>query len=235
MGLSGILSLLKGLGKGAKSAFTPIATHKTPIDEFLHLQKGANIMEFKYLGKILKVAEKESKRVIKELNDLTNEMRTHNALLNTGAYTPQSNARKVAGFKERIEILNQQKKSVGELFETLAKQGELNDAVDIMNKAAHESYRLEKAMGLTKGALVGAGAAIAGIEAGKAFGDKTVGEIFREQEPEAAVEEMEEVTQTEPTFREKFESGQWGEPAANLLMDVISPIPRYTDINNGRE
>ena len=227
MGLSGILSLLKGLGKGAKSALTPIATHKTPIDEYLNLQKGANVMDLKSLAKFSKVAEKESKRVIKEFDDLTNEMRTHNALINTGIHTPQSNARKVAGFKERIEILNQQKKNVGDLFETIAKHAELNDAVDIMNKAANESYRLEKAMGLTKGALVGAGAALAGVEAGKAFGDKTVGEIFKEQEPEAAVEEMEEVTQTK--------SGQWGPKVANILMDVISPIPRYTDINNGRE
>jgi len=46
---------------------------------------------------------------------------------------------------------------------------------------------------------------------------------------------MEEATQTTPTFREKFESGQWGSDVANILMDVISPIPRYTDINNGRE
>ena len=42
-----------------------------------------------------------------------------------------------------------------------------------------------------------------------------------------AIQEMEEATQTTPTFRENFESGQWGEPVANILMDVISPIPRY--------
>ena len=227
MGLTGILSLLKGLGKGAKSALTPIATHKTPIDEYLHLQKGANVMDLKSLAKFSKVAEKESKRVIKEFDDLTNEMRTYNAISNAGGHSAQSQAKKVAGFKERIEILNQQKKNVGDMFETIAKHAELNGAMDTMNMAAHESYRLEKAMGLTKGALVGAGAALAGVEAGKAFGDKTVGEIFEEQEPEAAVEEMEEVTQTK--------SGQWGPKVANILMDVISPIPRYTDINNGRE
>ena len=227
MGLTGILSLLKGLGKGAKSALTPIATHKTPIDEYLHLQKGANVMDLKSLAKFSKVAEKESKRVIKEFDDLTNEMRTYNAISNAGGHSAQSQAKKVAGFKERIEILNQQKKNVGDMFETIAKHAELNGAMDTMNMAAHESYRLEKAMGLTKGALVGAGAALAGVEAGKAFGDKTVGEIFKEQEPEEAVEEMEEVTQTK--------SGQWGPKVANILMDVISPIPRYTDINNGRE
>lgn len=227
MGLTGILSLLKGLGKGAKSAFTPIATHKTPIDEYLHLQKGANVMDLKSLAKFSKVAEKESQRVIKEFDDLTNEMRTYNAISNAGGHSAQSQAKKVAGFKERIEILNQQKKNVGDMFETIAKHAELNGAMDTMNMAAHESYRLEKAMGLTKGALVGAGAALAGVEAGKAFGDKTVGEIFKEQEPEEAVEEMEEVTQTK--------SGQWGPKVANILMDVISPIPRYTDINNGRE
>ena len=227
MGLTGILSLLKGLGKGAKSALTPIATHKTPIDEYLHLQKGANVMDLKSLAKFSKVAEKESKRVIKEFDDLTNEMRTYNAISNAGGHSAQSQAKKVAGFKERIEILNQQKKNDGDMFETIAKHAELNGAMDTMNMAAHESYRLEKAMGLTKGALVGAGAALAGVEAGKAFGDKTVGEIFKEQEPEEAVEEMEEVTQTK--------SGQWGPKVANILMDVISPIPRYTDINNGRE
>ena len=227
MGLKGILSLLKGLGKGAKSAFTPIATHKTPIDEFLHLQKGSNIMEMKELSKILKVAEKESKRVLKEMEDLTNELRTHTAIRNAGGHTPQSHARKAAEFKERMSYLEKQRDSMSEMFGTLARHAELNGAMEVMNTAARESYRLEKAMGLTKGALVGAGAALAGVEAGKAFGDKTVGEIFKEQEPEAAVEEMEEVTQTK--------SGQWGPKVANILMDVISPIPRYTDINNGRE
>jgi len=121
MGLTGILSLLKGLGKGAKSAFTPIATHKTPIDEYLHLQKGANVMDLKSLAKFSKVAEKESKRVIKEFDDLTNEMRTYNAISNAGGHSAQSQAKKVAGFKERIEILNQQKKNVGDMFETIAK------------------------------------------------------------------------------------------------------------------
>ena len=60
-------------------------------------------------------------------------------------------------------------------------------------------------------------------------------EFFEPIFPEEAVEEMEEATQTTPTFRDKMEAGQWGEPVANILMDIISPIPRYTDINNGRE
>jgi|6_EtaG_2_1085325.scaffolds.fasta_scaffold40392_3 hypothetical protein len=62
------------------------------------------------------------------------------------------------------------------------------------------------------------------ILAGLGFGAASIG-IGAHAEDEA-VEEMEEVTQTEPTFREKFESGQWGEPVANILMDIISPIPR---------
>ena len=49
-----------------------------------------------------------------------------------------------------------------------------------------------------------------------------------------AIEEMEEATQTTPTFRDKMESGQWGPDVANILMDIISPIPRYTD-KSGRE
>ena len=42
-----------------------------------------------------------------------------------------------------------------------------------------------------------------------------VGELFGS--PEEAPEQ---------TFREKFESGQWGPDVANTLMDIISPIPR---------
>ena len=49
-----------------------------------------------------------------------------------------------------------------------------------------------------------------------------------------AIEEMEEATQTVPTLRAKFESGDWGPDVANILMDIISPIPRYTD-KSGRE
>jgi len=59
--------------------------------------------------------------------------------------------------------------------------------------------------------------------------------LVKKRGTEEAVEEMEEATQTTPTFRDKMEAGQWGEPVANILMDIISPIPRYTDINNGRE
>ena len=48
-------------------------------------------------------------------------------------------------------------------------------------------------------------------------------------EPEAALQQMEEETQT------KSRGTEVGENIANKLMDIISPIPRYTDINNGRE
>jgi hypothetical protein len=55
-----------------------------------------------------------------------------------------------------------------------------------------------------------------------------------------AVGEMEEETQIGPVkgyFKEigfGEEEGNWGEPLAKLLMDIISPIPRYTD-ESGRE
>ena len=43
---------------------------------------------------------------------------------------------------------------------------------------------------------------------------------FRTQEPEEALEEMEEATQT------KSRGTEVGENAANLLMDIIWPFPR---------
>jgi len=156
MGLSGILSLLKGLGKGAKSAFTPIATQKTPVDKFLHLQRRANAMETEELGKVLKVAEKEAERVVKEMQALTNELRTHTAISKAGGHTPQSHARKAAEFKERMSHLEKQRDGITEMLEALATQAESKGVVNMMNTATRENYRLEKAMGLTKGALVGA-------------------------------------------------------------------------------
>jgi len=79
--------------------------------------------------------------------------------------------------------------------------------------------------------LVAAGATTGGVYlGGKAAGGQRYGDIFKdsegqryrlhkeEQEPEDAIEEMEEATQTK--------SDLWGPKAAEGLMDIISPIPR---------
>ena len=226
MGLSGILSLLKGLGKGAKETLTPIARQKTATDEYLNLQRKLPAAEMGQLDNIGAIAKKESDRLLGELTDLKHRIRVQTTLMKAGGHTAESHAKMSVELKESIDKLLAQKNNLDEIFKILMSQSEGIGAKALANKAARINYDLEKQMSLVKGLIAGTGGAAGGMLLERALnGD----------EPEEAIEEMEEATQTAPTFREKFESGQWGEPVANILMDIISPIPRYTDINNGRE
>ena len=222
----GILSLLKGLGKGVKKTFTPIAKQKTATDEYLDLHRKIPGMEMSQLQKLIVLVEKESARLTEEIGDLTNKLRVQTTLANAGGHTAESAAKVSAEVSEAYSKLELQKNNMFKMLETLHNQSTAIGAKALANKAARMNYDLEKKMSLIKGLIAGTGGAAGGMFLERALnGD----------EPEEAIEEMEEATQTAPTFRENFESGQWGPKVANILMDVITPIPRYTDINNGSE
>ena len=232
MGLSGILSLLKGLGKGAKETLTPIARQKTATDEYLNLQRKLPAAEMGQLDNIGAIAKKESDRLLGELTDLKHRIKVQTTLMKAGGHTAESHAKMSVELKESIDKLLAQKNNLDEIFKILMSQSEGIGAKALANKAARINYDLEKQMSLVKGLIAGTGGAAGGMFLERALNGG---------EPEAALQQMEEETQIGPVksyfkglgFGE--EEGKWGEPAGKLLMDIISPIPRYTDINNGRE
>ena len=71
------------------------------------------------------------------------------------------------------------------------------------------------------------------LGAGGIAGYKTAENKAENIKRQEALQQMEEETQIGPVkgyFKDigfGEEEGEWGEPIANLLMDVISPIPRY--------
>jgi hypothetical protein len=212
MGLSGILSLLKGLGKGAKETLTPIARQKTATDEYLNLQRKLPGAEMGQLDKIGAIAKKESDRLSGELTDLTHRIRVQTTLMKAGGHSAESHAKMSVELKESIDKLLAQKKNLDELFKILMSQSEGIGAKVLANKSARMNYDLEKKMSLIKGLIAGTGGVAGGMFLERALnGD----------EPEEAIEEMEEATQT------KSRGTEVGENIANKLMDIISPIPRY--------
>ena len=216
----GILSLLKRLGKGAKETFTPIARQKTATDEYLDLHRKIPGMEMSQLQKLKVLAEKESARLTEEIGDLTNKLRVQTTLANAGGHTAESAAKVSAEVSEAYSKLELQKNNMFKMLETLHNQSTAIGAKALANKAARMNYDLEKKMSLIKGLIAGTGGAAGGMFLERALNGG---------EPEAALQQMEEETQT------KSRGTEVGENIANKLMDIISPIPRYTDINNGRE
>ena len=134
--------------------------------------------------------------------------------------------------EETMKMLESQSK-------TLIKQADLIDDHDWAQNLMRQEYQKEKVVGSLKSLIPVVGAGMTGLWFGAKqqyenpdFHDPDLLDKlnpFRTQEPEEALEEMEEATQT------KSRGTEVGENVANVLMDIISPIPRYTDRNNGRE
>ena len=212
MGLSGILSLLKGLGKGAKETLTPIARQKTATDEYLNLHRKMPGMEMSQLEKLGVLAEKEADRLTEEIVDLTNKLRVQTSLAQAGGHSAGSAAKMSAEVDKAFNKLQAQRENMLKMLNMLESQSTAIGAKALANKAARMNYDLEKKMSLIKGLIAGTGGAVGGMFLERALnGD----------EPEEAIEEMEEATQT------KSRGTEVGENIANKLMDIISPIPRY--------
>ena len=212
MGLSGILSLLKGLGKGAKETLTPITRQKTATDAYLNLHRKMPGMEMSQLEKLGVLVEKEADRLTEEIVDLTNKLRVHTSLSKAGGHTAESAAKVTAEVDKAFNKLEAQRETMLKMLNMLHDQSTAIGAKALANKAARMNYDLEKKMSLIKGLIAGTGGAVGGMFLERALnGD----------EPEDAVEVMEEATQT------KSRGTEVGENIANTLMDIISPIPRY--------
>ena len=227
MGLKGILSLLGKAGKGVKDyiseRYVPNAMRTTRTDEGLDF--------LKQVPSTLKEANKLSTLQVMKQRQLA--LRKGQDLIDAiqaGGITRGPAAKRAfAEVEEILKMLESQSK-------TLKTQAGLLDDLDWAQNMMRQEYQKEKVVGLLKSLLPVLGAGAGGMYLGAKQQSENP-EFFQPvfPDPDEAVEEMEEVTQTGSTFREKMESGQWGPDLANKLMDIISPIPRYTDINNGRE
>ena len=237
MGLSGILSLLKGLGRGAKEGgdflkdyvsqrYIPNALRTTRTDEGLDfLEQVPSTLRAANKVSALKVM-KQQELALKKGQDLIDAVQA-------GGITRGPAAKRAFDeIEETMKMLESQSK-------TLIKQADLIDDLDWAQNLMRQEYQKEKVVGSLKSLIPVVGAGMTGLWFGAKqqyenpdFHDPDLLDKlnpFRTQEPEEALEEMEEATQT------KSRGTEVGENVANVLMDIISPIPRYTDRNNGRE
>ena len=225
MGLGSLFKALKEGGGFLKDIvsqrYIPNAMRTTRTDEGLDFLKQVPLTLSAGINASTLQVMKQQQLALKKGQDLIDAIQA-------GGITRGPAAKKAfAEIEETVKMLEKQS-------ELLKKQAGLVDDLDFAQNLMRQEYQKEKIVGLLKSQIpiIGAGAA------GMWFGAKQQSEnpeFFEPIFPEEAVEEMEEATQTTPTFRDKMEAGQWGEPVAKILMDIISPIPRYTDINNGRE
>ena len=217
MGPKGILSLLQGLGRQLRYGY--------------HLGKSK-------LGKEAPIPE-EGKKLLDELSAEFDTIEKRKAKLKT---LPRRNIPDAEGFFGEVTT-----KAADELDNLIAKGLiEPSQRKQMLEKTHNYILRKFNTIPLApvdvaqteklikealKFALTGGAVGAAGYYAGT-------------RSEEEAVEEMEEATQIGPVpgyfknigFDEDWkEEGNWGKPVANLLMDIISPIPKYTNINNGRE
>ena len=221
MGLKGILSLLKEGGGFLKDyiseRYVPNAMRTTRTDEGLDYLKEVPTT----LGEGIKLSTlqvmKQQELALKKGQDLID------AIQAGGITRGPAAKRAFAEVEETLKMLESQSK-------TLKTQAGLVKDLDWAQNMMRQEYQKEKVVGLLKSLLPVLGAGAGGMYLGAKQQSENP-EFFQPvfPDPDEAVEEMEEVTQT------KSRGTEVGENIANKLMDIISPIPRYTDINNGRE
>ena len=224
MGLGSLFKALKEGGGFLKDIvsqrYIPNAMRTTRTDEGLDFLKQVPLTLSAGINASTLQVMKQQQLALKKGQDLIDAIQA-------GGITRGPAAKKAfAEIEETVKMLEKQS-------ELLKKQAGLVDDLDFAQNLMRQEYQKEKIVGFLKSQIPIIGAGATGMywggrqeDANPNFYDPKT-DPFRTQEPEEAVEEMEEVTQTK--------SGQWGPKVANILMDIISPIPRYTDINNGRE
>ena len=224
MGLGSLFTALKEGGGFLKDIvsqrYIPNAMRTTRTDEGLDFLKQVPLTLSAGINASTLQVMKQQQLALKKGQDLIDAIQA-------GGITRGPAAKKAfAEIEETVKMLEKQS-------ELLKKQAGLVDDLDFAQNLMRQEYQKEKIVGFLKSQIPIIGAGATGMywggrqeDANPNFYDPKT-DPFRTQEPEEAVEEMEEVTQTK--------SGQWGPKVANILMDIISPIPRYTDINNGRE
>ena len=224
MGLGSLFKALKEGGGFLKDIvsqrYIPNAMRTTRTGEGLDFLKQVPLTLSAGINASTRQVMKQQQLALKKGQDLIDAIQA-------GGITRGPAAKKAfAEIEETVKMLEKQS-------ELLKKQAGLVDDLDFAQNLMRQEYQKEKIVGFLKSQIPIIGAGATGMywggrqeDANPNFYDPKT-DPFRTQEPEEAVEEMEEVTQTK--------SGQWGPKVANILMDIISPIPRYTDINNGRE
>ena len=215
MGLGSLFKALKEGGGFLKDIvsqrYIPNAMRTTRTDEGLDfLKQVPSTLSAGINASTLQVM-KQQQLALKKGQDLIDAIQA-------GGITRGPAAKKAfAEIEETVKMLEKQS-------ELLKKQAGLVDDLDFAQNLMRQEYQKEKIVGFLKSQIPIIGAGATGMywggrqeDANPNFYDPKT-DPFRTQEPEEAVEEMEEVTQTK--------SDLWGPDVANTLMDIISPIPR---------
>ena len=215
MGLGSLFKALKEGGGFLKDIvsqrYIPNAMRTTRTDEGLDFLKQVPLTLSAGINASTLQVMKQQQLALKKGQDLIDAIQA-------GGITRGPAAKKAfAEIEETVKMLEKQS-------ELLKKQAGLVDDLDFAQNLMRQEYQKEKIVGFLKSQIPIIGAGATGMywggrqeDANPNFYDPKT-DPFRTQEPEEAVEEMEEVTQTK--------SDLWGPDVANTLMDIISPIPR---------
>ena len=226
----GLGSLFKALKEGGgflkdyvKKRYVPAALQTTKTDEGLEYLAKHHKLQQESLQHLRNQLEARGKRLSREAQDIIDSV--------SGAKSASGSIAKPGATQRKFEKIAQQVRELDKeknILDDILSRG--LEGLDADGIAAYK-YQQEKIVGLLKGLLVAAGATTGGVYlGGKAAGGQRYGDIFKdsegqryrlhkeEQEPEDAIEEMEEATQTK--------SDLWGPKVAEGLMDIISPFPR---------
>ena len=228
MGLASLLKKLmesgSGIGNALARRYMPAQFHRTKTDEGVEFMKSQADVMGQYAG-----------RSMDELNSMLQNKVTKGQKLiddiqNADPRFPIN--QKVAGQKfteinqeiEELERLSKYLKGQAELVENLA------DATKIMDQA----NRFEKGAALIKSSLLTLPVFAGGMYYGASSEDANPDfynpektpfnykkDLLPPEEPDEAVDKMMEKN--------------FGEKTANVLMDFLSPIPRYVNKDNGRK
>ena len=225
----GIISLLKILKEGGSflkdyvsQRYIPNAMRKTRTDEgFEFLDEGDILMTQALRGttkELNDLAEKKIAQGQKIIDDLQNADPKITSIGNPNATRQQFE--KIESELRDIERITAQLKQAASVAET-SQEGKM-----IMQRA----YQMEKVGSLIKGAMISLAGGGAGLYLG-ARGEDANPDFYKPETDPFRKQPLDSADEAVDNMMEK----NFGEKTANVLMDFLSPIPRYVNKDNGRK
>jgi len=228
MGLASLLKKLmesgSGIGNALARRYMPAQFHRTKTDEGVEFMKSQADVMGQYAG-----------RSMDELNSMLQNKVTKGQKLiddiqNADPRFPIN--QKVAG--QKFTEINQEIEELERLSKYLKGQAELVENFAEATKIMDQANRFEKGAALIKSAMLTLPVFAGGMYHGASSEDANPDfynpektpfnykkDLLPPEEPDEAVDKMMEKN--------------FGEKTANVLMDFLSPIPRYVNKDNGRK
>ena len=217
-----------GIGNALARRYMPAQFHRTKTDEGVEFMKSQADVMGQYVGRSMEELNSVLQNKVAKGQKLIDDLQNADPRFPINQKVARQRFVEINQELEELERLSKYLKGQAELVENLA------DATKIMDQA----NRFEKGAALIKSTLLTLPVFTGGMYYGASSEDANpdfynpkkplnlhpIKDILPPEEPKAPNEAV-----------DKMMEKNFGEKTANVLMDFLSPIPRYVNKDNGRK